>query len=278
MQNMEKQDIYSRITNQIVSHLEQGIRPWIKPWNAEHSAGRITRPLRHNGRSYSGINVLSLWASAKTQNFAAPIWMTFRQASELDAHVRKGERGSLVVYADSITRKETDDKTGDEVDREIPFLKGFTVFNVEQIEGLPDTYYAKLEPSLDPVQAASSGSHRKAPGSAGGCLFRASPAGSRWHNRREESWRCIQQTCWMRSTSRSMEFYFASDAGVGIVCAELPGCACSLPEPMRLAAPHTSGLRGKPIVESLPPAVRKRQPGEAHHSDSSMTSIAETVA
>jgi antirestriction protein ArdC len=85
------------------------------------------------------------------QNFAAPIWMTFKQASELDAHIRKGEKGSLVVYADSITRKETDEKTGDEIDREIPFLKGYTVFNVEQIDGLPEVYYAKAAPTLDPV-------------------------------------------------------------------------------------------------------------------------------
>jgi antirestriction protein ArdC len=98
------------------------------------------------GKPYSGINVLSLWASAMAQNFAAPIWMTFKQASELDAHIRKGEKGSLVVYADSITRKETD-----EIDREIPFLKGYTVFNVEQIEGLPEVYYAKAAPTLDPV-------------------------------------------------------------------------------------------------------------------------------
>jgi antirestriction protein ArdC len=151
MQNKEKNDIYSRITNQIVSHLEQGVRPWVKPWNAEHAAGRITRPLRHNGQPYSGINVLSLWASAMAQNFAAPIWMTFRQAAGLDAHIRKGEKGSLVVYADSITRKETDEKTGDEIDREIPFLKGYIVFNVEQIEGLPETYYAKAAPLSDPV-------------------------------------------------------------------------------------------------------------------------------
>lgn len=132
MQGTEKQDIYTRITNQIVSHLGKGVRPWVRPWNAEHAAGRITRPLRHNGKPYSGINVLSLWASAMAQNFAAPIWMTFKQASELDAHIRKGERGSLVVYADSITRKETDEKTGDEIDREIPFLKGYTVFTVER--------------------------------------------------------------------------------------------------------------------------------------------------
>jgi len=151
MQRTEKQDIYTRITNQIVNHLEKGVRPWVRPWNAEHAAGRITRPLRHNGKPYSGINVLSLWASALAQNFAAPIWMTFKQASELDAHIRKGERGSLVVYADSIKRKETDEKTGDEIDREIPFLKGYTVFNVEQIEGLPEIYYAKAAPNPDPV-------------------------------------------------------------------------------------------------------------------------------
>jgi len=151
MQRTEKQDIYTRITTQIVSHLEKGVRTWVKPWNAEHAAGRITRPLRHNGKPYSGINVLSLWASALAQNFAAPIWMTFRQASQLDGHIRKGEKGSLVVYADSITRKETDDKTGDEIECEIPFLKGYTVFNVEQIDGLPEVYDARVAPVADTV-------------------------------------------------------------------------------------------------------------------------------
>ncbi len=77
--------------------------------------------------------------------------MTFRQASELNAHVRKGEKGSLVVYANTITRTEHDDKTGEDVEREIPYMKGYTVFNVEQIEGLPDNYYAKAAPTLDPV-------------------------------------------------------------------------------------------------------------------------------
>jgi antirestriction protein ArdC len=152
MQKTERQDVYSRITAQIVADLEKGVRPWVKPWNAEHAAGRITRPLRHNGQPYSGINILSLWMSATVQNFAAPIWMTFRQALELDAHVRKGEKGSLVVYANSITRTERDDKTGEDVEREIPFMKGYTVFNVEQIDGLPEIYYAKAAPTLDPAK------------------------------------------------------------------------------------------------------------------------------
>jgi hypothetical protein len=75
-----KQDIYARITAKIVAALEDGVRPWVRPWNAEHAAGRITRPLRHNGQPYTGINILSLWASASVQGFAAPIWMTYRQA------------------------------------------------------------------------------------------------------------------------------------------------------------------------------------------------------
>ena len=150
MQNTERQDVYTRITAQIISSLEKGIRPWSKPWNAEHAAGRITRPLRHNGQPYSGINILSLWMCAELQGFAAPIWMTFRQASELNAHVRKGEKGSLVVFSNTITRTEHDDKTGEDAEREIPYLKGYTVFDVEQIDGLPEIYHAKAVPTVDP--------------------------------------------------------------------------------------------------------------------------------
>ena len=142
-----KQDIYARVTAKIVAALEDGVRPWVSPWNGEHAAGRITRPLRHNGQPYTGINILSLWASATVQGFAAPIWMTYRQAVELGAHVRKGEKGSPVVYANSITRNETD--SGVEVARDIHFLKGYTVFNVEQIEGLPAQYTAPASPRID---------------------------------------------------------------------------------------------------------------------------------
>lgn len=66
--------------------------------------------------------------------------------------MRKGEKGSLVVYADRIRRTETDADTGEQEEREIPFLKGYTVFCVDQIDGLPERYYAKAEPRLDPVR------------------------------------------------------------------------------------------------------------------------------
>lgn len=141
-----KQDVYSRVTDTILTALEQGTRPWMQPWNAAHAAGPISRPLRHNGKPYSGINTLMLWVTAMEKGYAAPIWMTYKQAQELGAHVKKDERGSLVVYANTLTRTETNEKTGQDEEIEIPYMKGYTVFNVEQIEGLPAHYYARSEP------------------------------------------------------------------------------------------------------------------------------------
>lgn len=143
----DKKDVYTRVTERIIGDLERGVRTWLKPWNAEHAAGKISRPLRHNGTPYRGMNVLLLWGEAMEKGFAAPSWMTFKQAQEFGAYVRKGEHGSMVVYANSITKTETND-AGEDVEREIPFMKGYTVFNVEQIEGLPAHYYAKPENPL----------------------------------------------------------------------------------------------------------------------------------
>lgn len=154
--NTNHKDVYSQITDRIIEQLEQGERPWQKPWNAEHAAGRITRPLRSNGIPYQGINIIMLWGAAAAAGYSAPIWMTFKQAMELGGHVRKGEKGELVVYASTFKRTEVDDKTGDEEERDIPFMKGYTVFNVEQIDSLPDHFYAPAEQRLDPVQRIAS--------------------------------------------------------------------------------------------------------------------------
>ena len=150
-----KTDLYDRITGQIVAELEQGVRPWHKPWSAGHVAGPVSRPLRGCGKPYSGINVLVLWATAMERGYSAPIWMTYRQAAELGAHVRKGEKGTLVVYASKITRSEHDEATGEDRDRQISFLKSYAVFNVEQIDGLPGHFTATAAPRLNPEQRIS---------------------------------------------------------------------------------------------------------------------------
>ena len=154
--NSNRQDVYEKVTAKIIADLEQGVRSWMKPWNAEHAAGRITRPLRANGKAYQGINTIMLWGAAMEQGFSAPIWMTYKQAQALGAQVRKGSRGALVVYANKLTREEEDAKTGETALREIPFMKGYTVFNVEQIDGLPAHYHAMAAPVLDLVQKIES--------------------------------------------------------------------------------------------------------------------------
>lgn len=80
-------------------------------------AGPVSKPLRHNRQPYSGINILMLWASAMEKGYSVPIWMTFRQASVLGAHVRKDEKGALVVNANTITRTEMDEQSGEEVEQ-----------------------------------------------------------------------------------------------------------------------------------------------------------------
>lgn len=144
-------DIYSRVTDKIVADLERGVRTWLQPWSAEHAAGRITRPLRATGQPYRGINVLMLWGEAAAKGFVCPVWMTYRQATELGGQVRKGERGSPVVYADRITRTETG-ADGEEIANEIPFLKSYTVFNCEQINGFPERFHAAPPPRLSPLE------------------------------------------------------------------------------------------------------------------------------
>lgn len=135
-------DVYERVTAAIVAALEAGTRPWMQPWNAAHVAGPISRPLRHDGTPYRGVNVLLLWMAAMDNGYLAPHWMTYKQAQELGGQVRKGEHGSLVMFANAIQRTETDEKTGQDVEIEIPFMKGYTVFNADQIDGLPDRYRA----------------------------------------------------------------------------------------------------------------------------------------
>lgn len=120
-------------------------------WNAEHAAGRITRPLRHNGEKYHGINIIVLWMVAETQGFNCPFWLTFQQAKQLGGFVKKGEHGSPVVYASTYKKNDTDE-SGEKVERDCRCLKQFTVFNACQVEGLPEHYYALAEPPKETMQ------------------------------------------------------------------------------------------------------------------------------
>lgn len=132
----DRQDIYTRVTNVIVEQLEHGARPWVQPWSTgKHVAGPISIPKRVTGEPYRGINVLMLWLTAHERRYISPLWMTYNQAGELGGQVRKGEKGTTVVYASTFSPKDENGETDDE--KRVPFMKGYTVFNVEQIDGLP---------------------------------------------------------------------------------------------------------------------------------------------
>lgn len=156
--NSLREDVHSRVTARIVADLEQGARPWLRPWSVEHAAGHITRPLRANGTPYRGVNVLLLWGEAVANGYVAPTWMTYKQAQELGAQVRTGEHGSLVVYATRFTKTETGDQ-GQEIEREIPFMKAYTVFNIKQIEGLSASCYAQPTAALPAAARIEAAEH-----------------------------------------------------------------------------------------------------------------------
>jgi antirestriction protein ArdC len=136
----DRTSLYQEITNKIIAELEAGRVPWVQPW--ETAAAKASLAMPRNAatqRKYSGINVLILWDAVIERGFSIQNWLTFRQALGLGGHVRKGEAGTTVVYADRFvpdeerTRAERD---GDEPNA-IPFLKRFTVFNTDQCENLP---------------------------------------------------------------------------------------------------------------------------------------------
>lgn len=145
-------DLYQTVTDIIIKDLEFGIRPWLQPWIAGGEGGQLNRPLRANGVAYQGINVLMLWASAAENGFSSPTWMSFKQAQDMGAHVKKGERGTMVVYAGTLTRTELNEQTGEEAERGISFLKSYSVFNADQIDGLPAKFVKPLVTILDPIQ------------------------------------------------------------------------------------------------------------------------------
>lgn len=143
-------DIYQRVTDTIVRDLERGARPWVKPWTSTSTASNaVIRPLRHDSTPYRGIHVLILWAEAAEHGYTLPTWMTYRQTQALGAQVRKGERGTTIVYAKTIQRSEEDSVTGEDTLRTIPLLRSYTVFNADQVDGLPAHYSAEPDPQID---------------------------------------------------------------------------------------------------------------------------------
>jgi antirestriction protein ArdC len=143
---VQTSDLYDFVTSCIIADLEKGAVPWVKPWKGGNSGGIM--PINAaTGRHYTGINVLILWSARDEHGYPSPRWMTFRQALDKGAYVRKGEKGTPVIFAKKLTFNE-----GDEDERKIFMHRSFTVFNVAQIEELPEE---EVSETIIPEDAAS---------------------------------------------------------------------------------------------------------------------------
>jgi antirestriction protein ArdC len=143
------------VTAQISALLERGVRPWIRPWDDIAPPDALVLPLRSCGTPYRGMNVIALWATTLERGFKSRHWFTFKQTLALNASVRKGERGSYVVYYTELTSKAGEGAlpSPDDTSETRHILRGYTVFNADQIDGLPLDFYAK--PDVEPVPASS---------------------------------------------------------------------------------------------------------------------------
>ena len=139
--------LYEDITSRIIAELEAGRFPWVQPWDAGQAAVGLPYNVVSD-RRYSGINILTLWHAVLTRGFRGHGFLTFRQATALGGAVRRGERGIGVVY----TRRAGTDASEPRKDGKgepkggFSFLKQFTVFSVDQCDGLPDTYHVSAPP------------------------------------------------------------------------------------------------------------------------------------
>ena len=135
--------IYQEVTNSIIEQLEKGAAPWIKPWSADSTADKNIV----SQKPYAGINRLILGMSSMCQSFNAPVWGSFKQWQALGASVRKGEKGTKIIFYSPITKENK--ATGDSETYNL--IKAYFVFNASQVDGIeiapvsaPDTPFDSI--------------------------------------------------------------------------------------------------------------------------------------
>lgn len=128
-------DLYQTITNKIITALETKQATHGQRWIGQ---GTNRLPVNYaTKRPYSGINTLMLLIEAQDRGFDDHRWLTFKQATAAGAQIRKGERGTQIVFFDIKDREVTDQSTGEIETKKSALLKSYFVFNASQCEGLP---------------------------------------------------------------------------------------------------------------------------------------------
>jgi len=141
----DKRDIYDEVTARIIAEMEAGRLPWVKPWDANHAACVGDMPVNAStGRAYSGINVILCWLTSLERGYAVNRYLTFKQCQAMGGNVRKGEKGSTVVFLSPFVPKKEQERANAAGTTPLQsfMLKRYTVFNVAQCDALPETCYA----------------------------------------------------------------------------------------------------------------------------------------
>jgi len=143
-----RHDIRATITEQIVAAIEAGAPTFEMPWH--RSGPSLGRPVNAvSGRPYRGVNVLALWVAALKKGYGSGTWATYRQWASLGAQVRKGEKGTPIVFYKEIERAAADDAgPGEEVSETIRVARASSVFNAGQVTG-----WRSPEPVVESVVA-----------------------------------------------------------------------------------------------------------------------------
>jgi antirestriction protein ArdC len=142
-----KADVYQRVTDAIVNAIETGAGTYRMPWVVRQDKGFSPISIS-TVKPYRGINTLVLWAQSQSKGYTSALWGTYQQWLSLGGQVRKGEHGSPVVYWGTYEAKETREDAEGSSGRHL-FCKGYTVFNLEQVERvrLPKRFDLKLSPT-----------------------------------------------------------------------------------------------------------------------------------
>ena len=150
-QSAPRRDLYADVTDKIIAALEAGTAPWSCPWDR---TGEITLPINENtGAFYQGINIPMLWMAQQERGFTSARWMTYKQASEKGGQVRKGEKGTGIIFYKTLEKDSgrVDTDTGEAVMDHIPMLRAFTVFNLDQIDGIDAPLPPATGEGFDPI-------------------------------------------------------------------------------------------------------------------------------
>jgi antirestriction protein ArdC len=140
-----KQDVYQRVTDSIVNAIEQGAGQYRMPWVVRQDKGFSPISIA-TVKPYRGINTLVLWAQSQSKGYTSALWGTYQQWQSIGGQVRRGEHGSPVVYWGTFESKDTPGDGQDEGNRRHLFCKGYTVFNLDQVDGckLPKRFEPRL--------------------------------------------------------------------------------------------------------------------------------------